>query len=165
MPTYRIDSKASVLVVSARSSVHDTDTRWHGIEGTIDAAVDDMGATQATITVDMRTADAGDWLKNRKIRKDMNFEKYPEASFVVGSVSILQEQDAKVEATICGTLSWRGKSVAIEAKGSGSLTDNELTATGQFDLDVTTLGVKPPKILMFKIEDVVSCKVELRARV
>lgn len=162
---YRIDSKASALRVLARSSVHDTETAWSGIEGTVDTDLDDLASTRAEITVDMRTADAGDWLKNRKLRKDMDFEQHPQARFQLVELRDIQRTGADVQATVIGTLSWRGRSVEVEATGSGTLGNQELSASGRFDLDVTRLGVKAPKILMFKVEDVVTCEITLRAAI
>jgi polyisoprenoid-binding protein YceI len=164
MPSYKIDSQSSKLVVTARSSVHNTDTSWRGITGTIEAPLDNLEATKATIEVDMTTADAGDWLKNRKLRKDMDFDKYPRASLKVERLSDVQQDGSQVSATLHGTLSWRGKSMAIEAKGSGTLSESDLSASGSFELNVTQLGITPPKVLMIKIEDVVGCQVELSAK-
>ena len=49
------------------------------------------------------------------------------------------------------------------AKGHASLSSSAIEAVASFELDVRDVGVKPPKILMFKVEEVVSVKVELRA--
>ncbi len=164
MRTYRVDSKTSKLVVTARSSVHDTEIVWQGITGTIQAEVgDDAKEMQASIDVDMTTADAGDWLKNRKMRKDMQFEKHPKASFVLESVDALSQDGEHLTATLTGTLSWRGKSISVTVTGTGDLGVDKLVAKGDFDIDMTKLGITPPKILMIKVEDVVSCQIEIYA--
>ncbi len=165
MATYSIDSKASRLVVTARSSVHNTDTSFGGIEGSIDAEPGKLASIAAQLTVDMQSADAGDWLKNRKLRKDMDFEKNPSASFRLTGLSDLIENGEEVSATVQGELIWRGKTVLVSAKGSGTIGASELIAKGNFDLDVRKLGITPPKVLMIKVEDVVSCAIEIRARV
>ena len=102
MATYTIDSQASRLVVTARSSVHDTDTSFVGITGQVNADPAAMADTRAEVAVDMKTADAGDWLKNRKLRKDMDFEKYPHASFRLTGISDIVEKGARVAATLSG---------------------------------------------------------------
>tara|TARA_R110002096_G_scaffold436100_1_gene667646 strand:- start:6517 stop:7020 length:504 start_codon:yes stop_codon:yes gene_type:complete len=164
MPKYTIDSKTSKLLVTARSSVHNTEIVWQGISGSVEAtAGEDAKAMKADIAVDMTTADAGDWLKNRKMRKDMQFDKHPAATFTLGGVDDITEDGERMTATIHGTLQWRGKSVEVRAQGEGSLGQTELVATGSFDIDMTTLGITPPKVLMIKVEDVVTCRIELRA--
>lgn len=164
MPQYTIDSKTSKLLVTARSSVHDTEIAWTGITGTVDAtAGDDAANMKAAVDVDMTTADAGDWLKNRKMKKDMQFDKHPKANFTLDGVDDLAQDGERMTATIHGTLSWRGKSVSVSAKGEGTLGASELTARGTFDIDMTKLGITPPKVLMIKVEDVVNCLIDLRA--
>ncbi len=164
MPKYTIDSKTSKLLVTARSSVHDTEIAWQGISGTVDAtAGDDVSQMAADIKVDMTTADAGDWLKNRKMKKDMQFDKHPSATFVLGGVDEITQEGERMTATIHGTLSWRGKSVEVSAKGEGTLGATKLVAKGSFDIDMTKLGITPPKVLMIKVEDVVNCQIALHA--
>ncbi len=164
MPQYTIDPQASKLTVKARSSVHDTEIVWTGITGTVDAAAgEDAANMKASVSVDMTTADAGDWLKNRKMRKDMQFDKHAEAQFTLESVNDLAQDGERMTATIHGTLKWRGKSVSVTAQGEGSLGARQLTAKGSFDIDMTKLGITPPKVLMIKVEDVVNCTIELLA--
>jgi len=164
MPGYLIDSNASRLYVVARSSVHDTETIWTGITGTIVAdATNPAQELEATVQVQMSTADTGDWLKNRKLRKDMQFEKNPVARFVLDSVERREQDGERLNATIRGTLSWRDHSIPIVASGHGLLGKTELSASGTFDIDVTKLGITPPKILMIRVQDVVNCRIELHA--
>lgn len=165
MPSYTIDSQTSKLVVTARSSVHNTDTEWRGIKGAINADLSSLASIAGDISVDMTTADAGDWLKNRKLRKDMDFAKHPKATVQIDRLEDISQEGAKVSATLHGTLHWRSKSVPIVVSGSGTLSDTELHAQGNFELDMTKLGITPPKVLMIKVEDVVHCKVDIVARV
>lgn len=164
MPRYTIDSQASTLVVTARSSVHDTVTSWRGISGTIEADLEKLDEIAADVAVDMKTADAGDWLKNRKLRKDMDFDKHPEATMKIDRLEDVQREGTEVKATGHGTLRWRGKEVPVVMTGSGTIGDSDLRAQGNFDIDVTHLGITPPKVLMIKVENVVSCKVSVVAR-
>lgn len=163
MPSYKIDSRASKLVVTAKSSVHDTDTEWRGITGTISVEPDKLASIAGGVQVDMTTADAGDWLKNRKLRKDMNFAEHPLATMEIERLEDVEQDGVRVSATLHGTLHWRGKSVALVVTGKGTLDQRELRARGSFQIDVTTLGITPPKVLMIKVEDVVHCSVEVVA--
>ncbi len=164
MPRYTIDSQASTLIVTARSRVHDTDTSWRGITGTIDADLENLEEIGADVVVDMKTADAGDWLKNRKLRKDMDFDSHPEATMKIDKLEDVKRDGNKVSATVHGTLKWRNRELAVVMAGTGKIGDTELKAQGSFEIDVTQLGITPPKVLMIKVEDVVSCKVSVVAR-
>ncbi len=165
MTNYRVDVAQSKLVVQARSSIHDSTTVWDKVSGTAKADPTDlMKDTSATFAVDMTSFDAGDWLKNRKLKKDFALDKHPQAEFTLSGLRDVEEQDdGSFTATATGTLSWRGKQVELTIKGSGTVSDASFDVKGSFELDVRDLGMKAPRVLMFKIEDVVTCDVTLRA--
>jgi polyisoprenoid-binding protein YceI len=155
---YRATGK---LVVKARSSVHDTTTVWDKITGDVDADPDAIEAAVAKFSVDMTSFDAGDWLKNRKLRKDFDLEGHPTATFQLERVSEVVRGGAKFEAKAEGQLQWRGKTVPLKLSGKGSLDADRLTASATFDLDIKLLGLQPPKFFLFKVEDVVTIDVTL----
>jgi polyisoprenoid-binding protein YceI len=156
---YRATGK---LTVKARSSVHDTTTVWDKITGSVDADPDAIEAAKASFSVDMTAFDAGDWLKNRKLRKDFDLEHHPTATFDLERVSEIVRDAAKFTATAEGTLRWRGKAVPLKLAGKGSLDADRLTASASFELDIKLLGISPPKFFMFKVEDVVTVEVALQ---
>jgi polyisoprenoid-binding protein YceI len=166
MATYRIDGARSRIEVCARSSIHDTRTTWDQVSGTIEAdavTLAEAGAT-ARIEVDMRKFDAGDWLRNRKLKKDLAVDAHPTATFALARVrEVSRRADGGFDARAEGTLSWRGRQVAVRATGSGRIDAGRLEAEGAFDLDVRDLGVTPPRFLMLKVEEVVSVRVVIRA--
>jgi polyisoprenoid-binding protein YceI len=160
-----VDPRKSLVIVRARSSVHDTDTKFTRLGGTVDVDPEDPGSgAQARISVDMREFDAGDWLKNRKLKGDLEPDRYPEALFTLSLLKdVARKAGERFEARAFGGLAWRGRSTSVEATGGATITPVRVIAECRFDLDVTTLGVKPPKVLMFKVEDVVSVEVRLEA--
>ena len=141
------------------------------ITGEVDADPDAIEAARGTFSVDMTAFDAGDWLKNRKLRKDFELESYPTATFSLDAVSLLKRGvageagpgmiDNAFEAKARGTLQWRGKQLAIELGGKGTLDANQLAADATFELDITRLGLQAPRFFMFKVEDVVTVAVRL----
>lgn len=164
MPRYRVDSAATRVVCHARSSIHDTRTVWDQVTGTVDADADAISEAKAELSVDMTAFDAGDFLKNRKLKKDLDVGRHPEATFrLTGLDDVNRKDDGSFEATARGMISWHGRDADITAAGTGKLSDSDLDATAKFDLDVTDLGIEPPKFLMFKVEKVVSIEVSLRA--
>ena len=166
MPQYKLKAGHSKMLVRARSNIHDTTTEWTKITGYMDvdaATLVEVGAT-ATFEVDMTQFDAGDWLKNRKLRKDMELGRYPTATFQLTELrDVSKQDDGSFIATAIGKLDWRGRSVSLEIAGKGSIDDDGVSATGTFELDIRDLGMKPPKILMFKVEPTVTVEVTLSA--
>ena len=153
------------LTVKARSSVHDTTTAWDKVSGSVDADPDAIEQAKATFTVDMTSFDAGDWLKNRKLRKDFAMDEHPTATFTLDRVSDVQRDGNKFTAKAHGTLRWRGKELVLEMAGQGTLNRDRLDARASFTLDIKRLGLQPPKFFMFKMEDEVSVEVSVRGAV
>ena len=165
MPHYRVDSANSRIVVKARSSIHDTSTTWSRIDGTAEADPAALAQAHASFSVDMTAFDAGDWLKNRKLRKDLSLASHPTASFDLTTIRDLhQSDDGSFAAVADGILRWRGKEVPVAITGRGRIDAATVDVTGTFELDIRRLGVEPPRFLMFQVESEVTVEVTLRAR-
>jgi polyisoprenoid-binding protein YceI len=149
------------MKVQARSRVHDVSTTWSKITADVEADPDAVDAAKATFTVDMTAFDAGDWLKNRKLRKDFALDEHPTATFQLERVSEVVRDGAKFDAKAEGTLRWRGKAVPIKLAGRGSLDATHLAASATFELDIKLLGLQAPKFFIVKMEDVVTVEVTL----
>lgn len=155
----------SRVVVTARSSIHDTVTRWTALSGTIDAdAADLTQGVAAEVVVDMTRHDAGDFLRNRKLRSDLEVYRFPEARFRLERLRDVAARGPGFAAVAEGVLAWHGREVAVSAAGEGAFDEAGLRATARFELDVRALGVEPPRFLMFKVEEVVAVEVVLVAR-
>jgi polyisoprenoid-binding protein YceI len=164
---YAIDPARSLVVVHARSSVHDTDARWTKLSGVVTVDPGDPGAgAEARVVVDMREFDAGDRMKNWKLRGDIEPDKYPEAVFTLARLEDVRAGGAaaRFEAAALGAIAWRGRTAEIRAKGGASITGERIVAACKFELNVTHLGVKPPKVLMFKVDEVVEVEVTIEAK-
>jgi hypothetical protein len=162
---YRV--AAGTLTVRARSRLHDTTTVWSRITGEIIADPDTLvtaGAT-ARFEVDMTAFDAGDFLKNRKLRKDFELERHPAASFELARVTGVVRDGEAFTATAEGTLRWRGREVGLVLAGRGTLDGMAVSATASAELDIRTLGLSAPRFLMFKVEDEVTVAVSIRGSV
>ena len=158
---YRIT--AGTVTVQARSRVHDTTTVWNRVTGEIDADPDTLASegARARFDVDMTSFDAGDWLKNRKLKNDFEMEKHPAAVFELAAVRDVVRDGQTFTATAEGVLKWRGKEVVVEMKGQGKLDGVSVQASATFDLDIRRLGLSAPRFLMIKMEDEVSIDVTI----
>lgn len=166
MPRYVV-AAGSQLVVKARSSIHDTKTVWSKVTGEVTADPTTLATSGAVASfeVDMTAFDAGDFLKNRKLRKDFDLEAHPRATFTLGALREVTGDGGRFRAIADGVLRWRGKEVVLEVAGEGTLDGARLSATGRFELDIKRLGLSAPRFLMFKVEDEVTVEVTLRGTV
>jgi polyisoprenoid-binding protein YceI len=162
---YRV--AAGTLTVKARSSLHDTTTVWNQITGEITADPDTLATAGATahFAVDMTAFDAGDFLKNRKLRKDFDLAAHPTARFTLGRVRDVVRDGTSFTATAEGVLDWRGKQIGLVLEGRGTLDAMTVSASATAALDIRTLGLSAPRFLMFKVEDEVAIAVTLRGQV
>ncbi|CAN5808002.1 hypothetical protein BH11MYX2_BH11MYX2_17960 [soil metagenome] len=156
---YRVT--AGSLVVKARSRLHDVQTTWSKITGEVDADASAIEGAHAAFVVDMTAFDAGDFIKNRKLRSDFQLEANPSAKFVLRAVKDVVRDGAKFTATAEGVLSWRGKDVVLALAGRGTLDDMRVEATATFELDIRKLGLSAPRFLMIKMDDEVSVEVRV----
>jgi len=147
--------------VQARSKLHDTTTKWSKITGEVDAEADAIENARAMFTVDMTEFDAGDWLKNRKLRKDFDLDAHPRATFELRGVKDVKRDGTAFTATAEGVLRWRGKEVVLGLAGRGTLDPMRVSATATFELDIKKVGLAAPRFLMFKVEDEVSVEVSV----
>lgn len=163
----RYQVTAGTLTVRARSRIHDTTTVWDKITGDVEADPDTLATAgaQATFRVDMTSFDAGDWLKNRKLRKDFDLEGHPAAAFELRALRDVVRTGATFTATADGVLRWRGKDVPLTLAGKGTLDASGLEASATFDLDIRKLGLSAPRFLVIKMEDEVSIEVTVRGPV
>lgn len=158
---YRVT--AGTLTVQARSRVHDTTTVWSKLSGEIEADADTLATAGATarFEVDMTVFDAGDFLKNRKLRKDFDLASHPTARFTLSGLTGVVRDGPTFTATARGQLAWRGRSVELVLVGQGKLDETTMSARATFELDIRTLGLAAPRFLMFKVEDEVTVAVQL----
>jgi hypothetical protein len=165
---YRVT--AGTLTVQARSRVHDTTTVWNKITGEIVADPDTLatagpGETTARFEVDMTSFDAGDFLKNRKLRKDFDLAGHPVARFTLERLTGVVRDGPDFTATAEGVLDWRGRKVGLVLAGRGKLDAMGVSASATFELDIRTLGLSAPRFLMFKVEDEVTVAVAIHGAV
>ena len=156
------------MTVAARSNIHDTSARWDAVTGTIEADPADLagGGASVDLAVDMTRHDAGDFLRNRKLRKDLQVERYPRARFTLAALEDVEARgEGRFAARARGVIDWHDRQVTVTAEGEGTLGPDQLSATARFELDVRAFGVEPPRFLMFKVEEIVAVEVILAARV
>lgn len=161
---YRVTS--GTLTVQARSRIHDTTTVWNRITGEIIADPDTLaiagpGETTARFEVDMTAFDAGDFLKNRKLRKDFDLAGHPTASFTLERLTGIVRDGASFMATAEGVLAWRGRTLGLVLAGRGKLDAMGVSASATVEFDIRMLGLSAPRFFVFKIEDGVTALVTI----
>ncbi len=157
---YSIDNTRTTVTAIATSNIHDTTCKLSQLTGWIET---DLERATGTIEVDMRAIDAGDFLKTAKLKSDLELDRHPSAQFEITGLERVTRDGERVRATVTGTLRWRNREKPLQAQAEGTLSATSLDATATFSLDMRDFNLKPPRVLMFKVEPVVAVKVHLHA--
>lgn len=112
----------------------------------------------------MTAFDAGDFLKNRKLRNDFDLPRHPIATFELVRLRDVVRDGATFTAVAEGVLDWRGHRVELALTGRGTLDAMTVSASATFELDIRRLGLSAPRFLMFKVEDEVTVVVAFRGQ-
>jgi hypothetical protein len=164
---YLVDSAASRLTVQARSKIHDTATVFSKITGEVEADPDALAehGASARFIVHMASFDSGSWMKNKKLEKDLDLDRNPEAGFELRELrDVVRAADGGFTATAVGSIRYRGREVTVQVAGRGRVDARGIEARGSFDLDIRQVGMQPPKFLVFKVEPEVTIEVTLVCR-
>ncbi len=157
----------SNIQVHAKSAVHDTRTVWNHIDGDIRANVTPSSLTDISmrISVTMGSFNAGSFLKNQALKKQYPTLKNSVANFVLEKFETRHWNGTKGKGVVYGELVLHGYPVAVTAEVEATVRDTEILANATFALDLQSLGLRAPKLLMFQVDNVVAVTVELRGQV
>lgn len=165
MTRYRIVPERSRVWIEARSSLHPIHSSTDGLAGYVD--VDDRDevvlatppAGKLSLPVDRLSS--GNPLEDRELRKRIDAARFPTIDGVLTRVE-------RVEATnryrATGDLVFRG--VSRECRDDLTLEvvdDATVRLEGRSTFDVRDFGMKPPRILMLRVEPEVVVRVEIVA--
>ena len=96
-------------------------------------------------------------------RKLVEFDKYPYFSFSSEfdyPVDLNSLQCIEIE----GTLTFHGVSKKIKVTLSPALKDKLLILKSSFNIKMSEFGLKPPRILFLKVDDLIKTKIELAVK-
>lgn len=163
MATFRIVSERSVVRINATSNVHPIHGEARGLEGEIDAEVEDgqlVGApTAMSISLPAANLQSGKALEDRELRRRLDIKKYPTIS---GRSSSADLDGATLHVT--GDVNFHGASRTVSGDVTASIPDdNTIVLEGAATFDIRDFGMDPPKILMFKVDPDVAVEISVVA--
>jgi polyisoprenoid-binding protein YceI len=155
--SYRIVPDESRVWVDARSSVHKIHSTADGLEGFVDLATPPAGR----LSLPVRRLTSGNPLEDRELQRFVDVARYPTIDGVLNAIDRVDGERYRIS----GDLTLRGVSrpcqdvVTITA-----VDDRTIRITGESTFDIRDFGLKPPRILMLRVEPTVVVRIELIAR-
>lgn len=163
--TFRIDSRRSQVTLVARSSIHDVECVGRKVSGTLTGNPDSIADNPAIdVTVEMKSFDAGDWLKNRTLHGYFEVKKHATSTFALREIRAVERMDdGRYRATLVGTFEFQGKRYPLEASCTARVNARELSGDAEFSLFLPDMGLQAPSFLFVKMDDTVRVRVHLEA--
>jgi polyisoprenoid-binding protein YceI len=113
------------------------------------------------VTVDLEQLSSGGRVRDWNIRRHLDVKKWPRATFEVESVSVVSREPWA--ANLHGTLGFRDQRKRVSVTATGKRNETNLEVQAEFQLCLPEWGLKPPRFLVFKVDDMVSVHVHLYA--
>ncbi len=164
---YRIDPSRSRVQISARLSLHPIDTETDGLEGFVDLDVHDGGQValdeppKAHLELPVEQLRSNNKLEDRELRRRIDARRYPTIS---GDLTGMQRVDGDGSYSVRGDLTFRGVTRSYEDTMSVTAPDEgTVRLEGESKFDIRDFGMDPPRILMRKVEPVVTVRVSIVA--
>lgn len=164
---YRIDPSRSRVHISARSNVHPIDTETDGLEGFVELDVQDGGrldlaaTPKAHLELPVDQLRSHNRLEDRELKRRIDARRYPTIS---GDLTDMQQVDGDGSYTVKGDLTFRGVTRSHEDTMNITVPDDRtVRLEGESTFDIRDFGMDPPRILMLKVEPVVTVRVSIVA--
>jgi polyisoprenoid-binding protein YceI len=165
---YLIVPEQSLVVIDAKSSLHPIHTRTRGLEGALDLDVLPGGRVNlraepnARLSLAVEKLSSGNPLEDRELRRRIDAGRFPS---IEGELSELRETGEGGRYVARGDVTFRGVTKTCEGEIAITQVDERtLRLEGTHSFDIRDFGMKPPSILMVRVQPDVSVHVEIVAR-
>jgi polyisoprenoid-binding protein YceI len=165
MPVYQIVSSRSQVWIEATTSVHPIHGKAGGLTGAIDAEVADGTASltkppQLSFELPIKAVKSGNPMYDGELLRRVDAQRFPT---ITGNATELTELDSG-RYGLRGDLTFHGVTRAVEGEVKVQAQDEKtLVLEGQQTFDIRDFGIKPPKILMLKVNPDVAVRVRIVA--
>jgi len=164
---YRIDPTRSRLAIDATSSVHPIHSETTGLEGWVELGVDGDGAVDGSVEpaahVELRVERlrSNNPMEDRELRRRVDLDRYPTIS---GDLLSMEATGRKGRYLARGDVTFRGvtrpSTDELQLSSDGG---DAIRLRGSSVFDIRDFGMKPPKVLLFKVAPEITVTVDVVA--
>jgi polyisoprenoid-binding protein YceI len=165
MARYLFDPRRSRVWIDARSNVHPIHADVDGVEGYVDLERRDdhvdLGVKPAgRLSLAVERLKSGNALEDRELQRRIDARRF---RTIDGALVNIQETDHDTRFRVQGDLTFRGVTRRYTDEMELRVIDGGLTVElrGATTFDIRDFGMKPPRILMLRVEPHVAVRVEL----
>jgi polyisoprenoid-binding protein YceI len=149
--------------VNARSSVHAIHGRATELSGTVEVDVVDGRAGSAfagRLEVPVKRLRSGNPLNDAELQRRVDVRRYPT---IVGEVRSAAPLGDDGRFRVEGDVTFHGVTRAVTGELHVAVDGDRLIIEGEHVFDIREYGVKPPRILMLRVEPEVTVRIRLVA--
>lgn len=159
---YAVVPDASEVQISGKSSVHPIRGRAVDVEGSIEADVSDghVRSLAGRVEVPVRNLRSGNALQDSELQRRVDARRFPTIVGQVGQASALGDGGVF---RVDGDVTFHGVKKTVSDDVRVSVDGERLILEGEHVFDIREFGVKPPRILMLRVEPTVTVRIKLVA--
>jgi hypothetical protein len=131
------------------------------VSGELEVSDDGTTLERLAVEVEVRSLDAGDFLRNRELHAHLETGRNPVARLRLVAPAAIDGGTVAFAAI----LEYRGQSVRCALRATGQVGPAGAHGTCRFAPRFTEYAMQPPKVLFFKMDDAVEVQVRIEADV
>jgi hypothetical protein len=164
---YTVSTSESALTVDARSTLHATRSTVCGVAGYVVTGWNADGSLASSpepamhVEFPVDQLRSGNGLQDREMQKLVDSKRFPKVAADLRSVTLLAPPN-RYKAT--GDVVLAGRSRSYDGEFSIAHDGDRVTIDGELSLDIRDFGLKPPSLLILKVDPVVKIRMRLVAR-
>ncbi|HEY0357367.1 MAG TPA: YceI family protein [Mycobacteriales bacterium] len=166
MTRFAIDPRRSTVWIEARSSLHPIHGEATGLGGYLevglaDGRLDLSAPAEMHIELPVEELRSGNALQDRELLRRVDADRYRK---ITGDARKVQEADGDGRYRVSGDVSFHGATRTIDGDVRVSAPDDRtLVVEGEQMFDIRDFDLKPPKVLMFRVEPEVRVRIQVTA--
>jgi polyisoprenoid-binding protein YceI len=166
MTRFAIDPRRSTVWIEARSSLHPIHGEATGLGGYLevemaDGRLDLSAPAEMHVELPVEQLRSGNPVQDRELLRRIDADRFRK---ITGDARKVQEADGEGRYRVSGDVSFHGATRTMD--GEVHLTapdDRTVVVEGEQTFDIRDFNVKPPKILMFRVEPEVKVRIQVTA--
>jgi polyisoprenoid-binding protein YceI len=166
MTRFAIDPVRSTVWIEARSSLHPIHGEATGLGGYLevglaDGRLDLSAPAEMHIELPVEELRSGNALQDRELLRRIDADRFRR---ITGDARKVREADGDGRYRVSGDVSFHGATRTLDGEVCVSAPDDRtLVVEGEQMFDIRDFNLKPPKVLMFRVEPEVKVRIQVTA--
>lgn len=153
--TFEVSQDDTVVEIHATSNVHPIDGQTSAVQGEVRLSVSDgepdlSQLIEAEVTLHVDDLSSGNSAYDTEMRRRLDARRHPR---IIGRLTSVEPASAPNRYRVVGDLTFHGVTESVQADMEVVVEDgHRLVARWEQRIDIRDFGIKPPRILMFKVD-------------